>query len=54
MGLLKSGYLGKEIVSAEGILFVNITKPSIGNSQEVNQALLGEFRIQEDVEMYIR
>ena len=32
--------------------FVNMTKSSIGNPQEVDQALLDEFWIQEDVRIY--
>ena len=34
--------------------FANMMKSGSGNPQEVDHALLGEFMIQEDVEMYIQ
>ena len=47
----EAGSMGKEMGPCGEYSFVNMAKSSLRNRWEVNQAMIGEFKIQEDVEM---
>ena len=46
--------MGEEVDLGGGYLLARILKSGIKDTRDANQALLDEFKIQEDVEMYIQ